>query len=193
MVKISCWLLFPFLKYSKKFIGDVIRLVKCTSIMDTICTRTLFESKRKTVTYTSWQVRVPFVRKDTVSYSFIIIIMLFSLGLDKIVCKISFLTKDSCKSYVLSLMGRSMLELGLNNQFLEILTFPSVFPPYSQLYWPSRKVLGLHTSYNKICNTKFRSANLQICYVWIIRIRIRIVYWWNAETTITHQDLWLGN
>ena len=26
-----------------------------------------------------------------------------------------------------------------------------------------------------------------------IRIRIRIVYWWNAETTITHQDLWLGN
>ena len=22
---------------------------------------------------------------------------------------------------------------------------------------------------------------------------IRIVYWWNAETTITHQDLWLGN
>ena len=25
------------------------------------------------------------------------------------------------------------------------------------------------------------------------RIRIRIVYWWNAETTITHQDLWLGN
>ena len=23
--------------------------------------------------------------------------------------------------------------------------------------------------------------------------RIRIVYWWNAETTITHQDLWLGN
>ena len=26
-----------------------------------------------------------------------------------------------------------------------------------------------------------------------IRIRIRIVYLWNAETTITHQDLWLGN
>ena len=26
-----------------------------------------------------------------------------------------------------------------------------------------------------------------------LRIRIRIVYWWNAETTITHQDLWLGN
>ena len=26
-----------------------------------------------------------------------------------------------------------------------------------------------------------------------IRIRIRIVYWWNAETTIIHQDLWLGN
>ena len=25
------------------------------------------------------------------------------------------------------------------------------------------------------------------------RIRIRIIYWWNAETTITHQDLWLGN
>ena len=24
-------------------------------------------------------------------------------------------------------------------------------------------------------------------------LRIRIVYWWNAETTITHQDLWLGN
>ena len=24
-------------------------------------------------------------------------------------------------------------------------------------------------------------------------IRIRIVYWWNAETTIIHQDLWLGN
>ena len=23
-------------------------------------------------------------------------------------------------------------------------------------------------------------------------IRIRIVYWWNAVTTITHQDLWLG-
>ena len=23
------------------------------------------------------------------------------------------------------------------------------------------------------------------------RIRIRIVYWWNAETTIIHQDLWL--
>ena len=22
---------------------------------------------------------------------------------------------------------------------------------------------------------------------------IRIVYWWNAVTTITHQDLWLGN
>ena len=27
----------------------------------------------------------------------------------------------------------------------------------------------------------------------MFRIRIRIVYWWNAETTITHQDLWLGN
>ena len=26
-----------------------------------------------------------------------------------------------------------------------------------------------------------------------IRIRIKIVYWWNAETTVTHQDLWLGN
>ena len=23
-----------------------------------------------------------------------------------------------------------------------------------------------------------------------VRISIRIVYWWNAETTITHQDLW---
>ena len=22
---------------------------------------------------------------------------------------------------------------------------------------------------------------------------IRIAYWWNAETTIIHQDLWLGN
>ena len=26
-----------------------------------------------------------------------------------------------------------------------------------------------------------------------VRIRIRIDYWWNAETTTTHQDLWLGN
>ena len=26
-----------------------------------------------------------------------------------------------------------------------------------------------------------------------VLLRIRIVYWWNAETTITHQDLWLGN
>ena len=24
-------------------------------------------------------------------------------------------------------------------------------------------------------------------------VRIKIVYWWNAEMTITHQDLWLGN
>ena len=23
-------------------------------------------------------------------------------------------------------------------------------------------------------------------------INIHVVYWWNAETTITHQDLWLG-
>ena len=29
ILKISCWLLFPFLKYSKKFIGDVISVVKC--------------------------------------------------------------------------------------------------------------------------------------------------------------------
>ena len=29
--------------------------------------------------------------------------------------------------------------------------------------------------------------------LWISRRAIRIVYWWNAETTITHQDLWLGN
>ena len=37
-------------------------------------------------------------------------------------------------------------------------------------------------------------ANLdQILCVESLRIRIRIVYWWNAETTITHQDLWLGN
>ena len=38
-------------------------------------------------------------------------------------------------------------------------------------------------------------------YIWHFHVfvsqkfiyRIRIVYWWNAETTITHQDLWLGN
>ena len=28
---------------------------------------------------------------------------------------------------------------------------------------------------------------------WPIFHRIGIVYWWSAETTITHQDLWLGN
>ena len=32
-----------------------------------------------------------------------------------------------------------------------------------------------------------------LLFAYDIRIRIRIVYWWNAETTITHQDLWLGN
>ena len=26
----------------------------------------------------------------------------------------------------------------------------------------------------------------------LFRITIRVVYWWNAETTIIHQDLWLG-
>ena len=38
-----------------------------------------------------------------------------------------------------------------------------------------------------------------VCITWgakifqaIVRIRIRIDYWWNTETTIIHQDLWLG-
>ena len=38
----------------------------------------------------------------------------------------------------------------------------------------------------------FRHQNISTQDGWI-RIRIRIVYWWNAETTIIHQDLWLGN
>ena len=36
------------------------------------------------------------------------------------------------------------------------------------------------------------TRNLRPWYMYV-RIRIRIVYWWNAETTITHQDLWLRN
>ena len=37
---------------------------------------------------------------------------------------------------------------------------------------------------------KFRKNTKQLA---LVTIRIRIVYWWNAETTITHRDLWLGN
>ena len=33
------------------------------------------------------------------------------------------------------------------------------------------------------------SVNLTTLF---LRIRIRIVYWWNAEMTITHQDLWIS-
>ena len=53
MVKISCWLLFPFLKYSKRFIGDSISVVKCNGRnekSDVLCfywsrtTKTVFEA-----------------------------------------------------------------------------------------------------------------------------------------------------
>ena len=37
----------------------------------------------------------------------------------------------------------------------------------------------------------FRQLHLFGIYCYLYRIRI--VYWWNVETTITHQDLWLGN
>ena len=49
-----------------------------------------------------------------------------------------------------------------------------------------------HSSSEK-CDKNFNIWKLETKKNEELRIRIRIVYWWNAETTITHQDLWLGN
>ena len=64
----------------------------------------------------------------------------------------------------------------------------------------SQHLTTIKDSYIPWC-TVFESAITAFYKYLIIRnekecdplLRIRIVYWWNAETTVTHLDQWLGN
>ena len=56
-----------------------------------------------------------------------------------------------------------------------------------------RNYLLFEARHEEICSCHMRKTAPLLFAAQIVRIRIRIVYWWNAETTITHQDLWLGN
>ena len=76
---------------------------------------------------------------------------------------------------------------------LSLVTRKPVFGVFDQVWLKPICSAKEASKSHEIANLETRDIILSRQWTTKVLIRFRIVYWWNAETTITHQDLWLGN